>query len=171
MNMHKLLGILNFGILGLMIISLISLVFFNNRMETFKQQIYSKKIISPALDKAELYNRIVRKSNIYILFGSVSSGISAFLLLKNILTISTLLLLLGIVFLFLSLNKWYYFKENISHGYLIIAKKKSYWIYYFNDQKEKDMILSWQNKMICSVYLTFFFYMLLLISTLLMKII
>lgn len=121
--MHKLLGILNFGILGLMIISLISLVFFNNRMETFKQQIYSKKIISPALDKAELYNRIVRKSNIYILFGSVSSGISAFLLLKNILTISTLLLLLGIVFLFLSLNKWYYFKENISHGYLIIAKK------------------------------------------------
>ena len=169
--MHKLLGILNFGILGLMIISLISLVFFNNRMETFKQQIYSKKIISPALDKAELYNRIVRKSNIYILFGSVSSGISAFLLLKNILTISTLLLLLGIVFLFLSLNKWYYFKENISHGYLIIAKKKPYWIYYFNDQKEKDMILSWQNKMISSVYLTFFFYMLLLISTLLMKII
>ena len=169
--MHKLLGILNFGILGLMIISLISLIFFNNRMETFKQQIYSKKIISPALDKAELYNRIVRKSNIYILFGSVSCGISAFLLLKNILTISTLLLLLGIVFLFLSLNKWYYFKENISHGYLIIAKKKPYWIYYFNDQKEKDMILSWQNKMISSVYLTFFFYMLLLISTLLMKII
>lgn len=126
MNMHKLLGILNFGILGLMIISLISLIFFNNRMETFKQQIYSKKIISPALDKAELYNRIVRKSNKYILFGSVSCGISAFLLLKNILTISTLLLLLGIVFLFLSLNKWYYFKENISHGYLIIVKKKNH---------------------------------------------
>ncbi|GKS53409.1 hypothetical protein EMLAB_00240 [Enterococcus mundtii] len=41
--MYHYLDILNFGILGLMLISLVSLILISNRIELFKQYIYSKK--------------------------------------------------------------------------------------------------------------------------------
>ncbi|XUB40193.1 hypothetical protein IGJ19_002319 [Enterococcus sp. DIV1368b] len=167
--MYHYLDILNFGILGLMLISLVSLILISNRIELFKQYIYSKKIFSAASDETEIYIRMLKKSNQYIFLTSISFILSNVLVSKNILNLSTFFLILGIFFLLLSLTTCFYSKESISQGYLVIAKNKSYLIYYFNNQKQKDMILSWQNKMITSLYLTLFFYMLLLISTLLMK--
>ncbi|AUB53540.1 hypothetical protein EM4838_11250 [Enterococcus mundtii] len=167
--MYHYLDILNFGILGLMLISLVSLILISNRIELFKQYIYSKKIFSAASDETEIYIHMLKKSNQYIFLTSISFILSNVLVSKNILNLSTFFLILGIFFLLLSLTTCFYSKESISQGYLVIAKNKSYLIYYFNNQKQQNIILSWQNKMISSLYLTLFFYMLLLISTLLMK--
>ncbi len=167
--MYHYLDILNFGLLGLMLISLVSLILISNRIELFKQYIYSKKIFSAASDETEIYIRMLKKSNQYIFLTSISFILSNVLVLKNILNLSTFFLILGIFFLLLSLTTCFYSKESISQGYLVIAKNKSYLIYYFKNQKQQNIILSWQNKMISSLYLTLFFYMLLLISTLLMK--
>ncbi|STD26481.1 Uncharacterised protein [Enterococcus mundtii] len=167
--MYHYLDILNFGILGLMLISLVSLILVSNRIELFKQYIYSKKIFSAASDETEIYIHMLKKSNQYIFLTSISFILSNVLVSKNILNLSTFFLILGIFFLLLSLTTCFYSKESISQGYLVIAKNKSYLIYYFNNQKQQNIILSWQNKMISSLYLTLFFYMLLLISTLLMK--
>lgn len=167
--MYHYLDILNFGILGLMLISLVSLILVSNRIELFKQYIYSKKIFSAASDETEIYIHMLKKSNQYIFLTSISFILSNVLVSKNILNLSTFFLILGIFFLLLSLTTCFYSKESISQGYLVIAKNKSYLIYYFNNQKQQNIILSWQNKMITSLYLTLFFYMLLLISTLLMK--
>ncbi|MGM0330417.1 hypothetical protein IGI79_002251 [Enterococcus sp. AZ084] len=167
--MYHYLDILNFGILGLMLISLVSLILISNRIELFKQYIYSKKIFSAASDETEIYIRMLKKSNQYIFLTSISFILSNVLVSKNILNLSTFFLILGIFFLLLSLTTCFYSKESISQGYLVIAKNKSYLIYYFKNQKQQNLILSWQNKMISSLYLTLFFYMLLLISTLLMK--
>lgn len=167
--MYHYLDILNFGILGLMLISLVSLILISNRMELFKQYIYSKKIFSAASDETEIYIRMLKKSNQYIFLTSISFILSNVLVSKNILNLSTFFLISGIFFLLLSLTTCFYSKDSISQGYLVIAKNKSYLIYYFNNQKQQNIILSWQNKMITSLYLTLFFYMLLLISTLLMK--
>ncbi|MBE6172605.1 MAG: hypothetical protein E7153_07175 [Enterococcus faecium] len=167
--MYHYLDILNFGILGLMLISLVSLILISNRIELFKQYIYSKKIFSAASDETEIYIRMLKKSNQYIFLTSISFILSNVLVSKNILNLSTFFLILGIFFLLLSLTTCFYSKESISQGYLVIAKNKSYLIYYFKNQKQQNIILSWQNKMISSLYLTLFFYMLLLISTLLMK--
>jgi len=167
--MYHYLDILNFGILGLMLISLVSLILISNRIELFKQYIYSKKIFSAASDETEIYIRMLKKSNQYIFLTSISFILSNVLVSKNILNLSTFFLISGIFFLLLSLTTCFYSKESISQGYLVIAKNKSYLIYYFNNQKQQNIILSWQNKMISSLYLTLFFYMLLLISTLLMK--
>ncbi|NBA63352.1 hypothetical protein GVL14_14155 [Enterococcus mundtii] len=167
--MYHYLDILNFGILGLMLISLVSLILISNRIELFKQYIYSKKIFSAASDETEIYIRMLKKSNQYIFLTSISFILSNVLVSKNILNLSTFFLISGIFFLLLSLTTCFYSKESISQGYLVIAKNKSYLIYYFKNQKQQNIILSWQNKMISSLYLTLFFYMLLLISTLLMK--
>ncbi len=167
--MYHYLDILNFGILGLMLISLVSLILISNRIELFKQYIYSKKIFSAASDETEIYIRMLKKSNQYIFLTSISFILSNVLVSKNILNLSTFFLISGIFFLLLSLTTCFYSKESISQGYLVIAKNKSYLIYYFKNQKQQNLILSWQNKMISSLYLTLFFYMLLLISTLLMK--
>lgn len=167
--MYHYLDILNFGLLGLMLISLVSLILISNRIELFKQYIYSKKIFSAASDETEIYIRMLKKSNQYIFLTSISFILSNVLVSKNILNLSTFFLILGIFFLLLSLTTCFYSKESISQGYLVIAKNKSYLIYYFKNQKQQNIILSWQNKMISSLYLTLFFYMLLLISTLLMK--
>lgn len=169
--MYHYLDILNFGILGLMLISLVSLILISNRIELFKQYIYSKKIFSAASDETEIYIHMLKKSNQYIFLTSISFILSNVLVSKNILNLSYFFLISGIFFLLLSLTTCFYSKESISQGYLVIAKNKSYLIYYFNNQKQQNLILSWQNKMISSLYLTLFFYMLLLISTLLMKII
>lgn len=167
--MYHYLDILNFGILGLMLISLVSLILISNRIELFKQYIYSKKIFSAASDETEIYIRMLKKSNQYIFLTSISFILSNVLVSKNILNLSTFFLISGIFFLLLSLTTCFYSKDSISQGYLVIAKNKSYLIYYFKNQKQQNLILSWQNKMISSLYLTLFFYMLLLISTLLMK--
>lgn len=167
--MYHYLDILNFGILGLMLISLVSLILISNRIELFKQYIYSKKIFSAASDETEIYIRMLKKSNQYIFLTSISFILSNVLVSKNILNLSTFFLISGIFFLLLSLTTCFYSKDSISQGYLVIAKNKSYLIYYFKNQKQQNIILSWQNKMISSLYLTLFFYMLLLISTLLMK--
>ena len=167
--MYHYLDILNFGLLGLMLISLVSLILISNRIELFKQYIYSKKIFSAASDETEIYIRMLKKSNQYIFLTSISFILSNVLVSKNILNLSTFFLISGIFFLLLSLTTCFYSKESISQGYLVIAKNKSYLIYYFKNQKQQNLILSWQNKMISSLYLTLFFYMLLLISTLLMK--
>ncbi|MBO1084982.1 hypothetical protein IGJ16_002228 [Enterococcus pernyi] len=167
--MYHYLDILNFGILGLMLISLVSLILISNRIELFKQYIYSKKIFSAASDETEIYIRMLKKSNQYIFLTSISFILSNVLVSKNILNLSYFFLISGIFFLLLSLTTCFYSKESISQGYLVIAKNKSYLIYYFKNQKQQNLILSWQNKMISSLYLTLFFYMLLLISTLLMK--
>ncbi|PTO39066.1 hypothetical protein C6P52_06250 [Enterococcus mundtii] len=167
--MYHYLDILNFGILGLMLISLVSLILISNRIELFKQYIYSKKIFSAASDETEIYIRMLKKSNQYIFLTSISFILSNVLVSKNILNLSYFFLISGIFFLLLSLTTCFYSKESISQGYLVIAKNKSYLIYYFKNQKQQNIILSWQNKMISSLYLTLFFYMLLLISTLLMK--
>ncbi|MGL9894251.1 hypothetical protein SAMN04487758_102190 [Enterococcus mundtii] len=167
--MYHYLDILNFGLLGLMLISLVSLILISNRIELFKQYIYSKKIFSAASDETEIYIRMLKKSNQYIFLTSISFILSNVLVSKNILNLSTFFLISGIFFLLLSLTTCFYSKDSISQGYLVIAKNKSYLIYYFKNQKQQNLILSWQNKMISSLYLTLFFYMLLLISTLLMK--
>ena len=167
--MYHYLDILNFGILGLMLISLVPLILISNRIELFKQYIYSKKIFSAASDETEIYIRMLKKSNQYIFLTSISFILSNVLVSKNILNLSYFFLISGIFFLLLSLTTCFYSKESISQGYLVIAKNKSYLIYYFKNQKQQNLILSWQNKMISSLYLTLFFYMLLLISTLLMK--
>ncbi|MDA9460766.1 hypothetical protein B835_648 [Enterococcus mundtii 3F] len=167
--MYHYLDILNFGILGLMLISLVSLILISNRIELFKQYIYSKKIFSAASDETEIYIRMLKKSNQYIFLTSISFILSNVLVSKNILNLSYFFLISGIFFLLLSLTTCFYSKESISQGYLVIAKNKSYLIYYFKNQKQQNLILSWQNKMISSLYLTLFFYMLLLMSTLLMK--
>jgi len=167
--MYHYLDILNFGLLGLMLISLVSLILISNRIELFKQYIYSKKIFSAASDETEIYIRMLKKNNQYIFLTSISFILSNVLVSKNILNLSYFFLISGIFFLLLSLTTCFYSKESISQGYLVIAKNKSYLIYYFKNQKQQNLILSWQNKMISSLYLTLFFYMLLLISTLLMK--
>lgn len=167
--MYHYLDILNFGLLGLMLISLVSLILISNRIELFKQYIYSKKIFSAASDETEIYIRMLKKNNQYIFLTSISFILSNVLVSKNFLNLSTFFLILGIFFLLLSLTTCFYSKESIRQGYLVIAKNKSYLIYYFKNQKQQNIILSWQNKMISSLYLTLFFYMFLLISTLLMK--
>lgn len=87
--MYHYLDILNFGLLGLMLISLVSLILISNRIELFKQYIYSKKIFSAASDETEIYIRMLKKSNQYIFLTSISFILSNVLVLKNILNLST----------------------------------------------------------------------------------
>lgn len=155
--MHNFLVMTSYFFLLLILITLVFLSYINTKIEVFKKTVIKRNILSFSTAEANEYIPILRKSNRFILFSLISCILSIFFITENNIPFSILFIILGIIFCLVALQKWRYFKKTILSGYLIITKKKNHFTYFFTNLEEKQKVLSWQSKMIYSVYLIFIF--------------
>lgn len=140
------------------------------KMTKFKKQKKKEleeqfKIDIPTSEIITAYQHVTLKTNIFVTICLIFVIISGRLLIRDHLYLSVFFCFFVLIFLILSGQKWKYFIETVSKGYIILdVKKFDIYYYRFKSNKEEQYVLSLYKKMFYQLYLIVLFFLLSLVS-------